>query len=65
MYGECVCPNHQESCGLLPQGGVMPPYLNLVMVNLNDSAVGTLFAGADVIDGRVTNIRTAIPITWR
>ena len=42
-----------------------PPYMNLVMVNLNDSAVGTLFAGADVIDGRVTNVRTAIPITWR
>jgi hypothetical protein len=21
VYGECVCPNHQESCGLLHQGG--------------------------------------------
>lgn len=42
-----------------------PPYMNLVLVNLGDSAVTTLFTGADVVDGRVTNVRTAVPLTWR
>src|SRR5690606_30843960 len=42
-----------------------PTYMNLVLVNLNDSTVTTLFTGADVEDGRVNNVRTAIPLTWR
>jgi Tol biopolymer transport system component len=42
-----------------------PMYTNLVLINLVDSTVTTLFTGADVVDGRVTNVRTAAPLTWR
>lgn len=42
-----------------------PTYADLVRVNLNDSSVTTLHTGADVVEGRVTNRRTAHPLAWR
>jgi Tol biopolymer transport system component len=42
-----------------------PLYANLVLINPSDSTTTTLFTGADVVEGRVTNPRTAVPLAWR
>lgn len=39
--------------------------LNLVVINLEDNQMGTLFAGIHLTDGRVTEQRFAYPLSWR
>jgi hypothetical protein len=41
-----------------------PPYANLVAVDLASGTATTLFEGADVVDGKVTNQRFAYPLAW-
>ena len=42
-----------------------PLYLNLVTVDIESSAVTTLWEGAEIVDGKVTNQRFAYPLAWR
>jgi len=42
-----------------------PGYLNLVLANLSTGNLTTLASGADVADGKVTNLRFAYPLAWR
>lgn len=42
-----------------------PMYANLILLDLASSTVTTLFTGADVVDGEVTNLRSAEPLAWR
>jgi hypothetical protein len=42
-----------------------PPYLNTVQIDVDSGAVTTLFEGADIVEGEVTNQRFAMPISWR
>ena len=42
-----------------------PPYLNTIQVNVDTSDTTTLFEGADIVDGKVTNQRFAKPLSWR
>jgi hypothetical protein len=42
-----------------------PLYLNLVMVDIESSATATLWEGAEIVDGEVTNQRFIYPLAWR
>jgi hypothetical protein len=42
-----------------------PAYVTLVMVNLTDGSETQLFAGAEIVDNKVTNQRFAYPLSWR
>jgi sugar lactone lactonase YvrE len=42
-----------------------PGYINLVLADLATGSLTTLAPGADVADGKVTNLRFAYPLTWR
>ncbi len=48
----------------IPTDTTQQPYTNLVSINLNDGSISTLYTGADVVDGKVTNQRFAFPMTW-
>lgn len=41
-----------------------PPYANLVAVKVDTSEVATLYEGADIVDGKVTNQTFAYPLAW-
>ncbi len=42
-----------------------PAYVNLVLADLNGETLTTLYPGADVVNGKVSNLRFAYPLTWR
>ncbi len=42
-----------------------PTYVNLVLADLSSAALTTLYPGADVANGKVSNLRFAYPLTWR
>jgi Tol biopolymer transport system component len=42
-----------------------PPYLNLIRVNGESGETVTLFEGATLVDGKVTDQRFAYPLAWR
>jgi len=42
-----------------------PPFLNLVSIDIETSETVLLFEGADIVDGKVTDQRFAMPISWR
>jgi Tol biopolymer transport system component len=42
-----------------------PPYLNLITVNADSGETTTLFEGATLVDGKVTDQRFAYPLAWR
>ncbi|MBL8154749.1 MAG: PD40 domain-containing protein [Anaerolineae bacterium] len=42
-----------------------PPYANLVVIAIQNSVATTLYTGADVVDGKVTNQTFAFPLLWR
>ena len=42
-----------------------PSYLNLVLADLASPTLTTIYPGADVAAGKVTNLRFAYPLTWR
>ena len=42
-----------------------PPYLDLVLANLDSGQLTTLSSGADIEDGKVNNLRFAFPLAWR
>ena len=42
-----------------------PMYADLVRVELATQALTTLLPGAQIVDGRVTNPQTAVPLMWR
>jgi WD40 repeat protein len=42
-----------------------PAYLNLMLADLNGAPPTTIAPGADVADGKVSNLRFAYPLTWR
>lgn len=42
-----------------------PSWLNLVAINVDSSEVITLFEGAEIVDGKVTNMQFAYPLVWR
>lgn len=48
----------------IPTDTTQQPYTNLMSINLNDGSTSTLYTGADVVDGKVTNQRFAFPMTW-
>ncbi|MCA0458724.1 MAG: hypothetical protein LCI00_32520 [Chloroflexi bacterium] len=48
----------------IPSDTTQQPYTNLVSINLNDGSTTTLYTGADVVDGKVSNQRFAFPMTW-
>lgn len=48
----------------IPEDTTQHPYLNLVNVSLSDGTITTLYAGADIVDGKVKNERFAYPMAW-
>jgi Tol biopolymer transport system component len=42
-----------------------PPWLDTILVNVDTSETVTLFTGADIVEGEVTNQRFAKPLSWR
>jgi len=42
-----------------------PPYLNLIQVNAESGEATTLFEGATLVDGKVTDQRFGYPLAWR
>jgi WD40 repeat protein len=48
----------------IPEDTTQKPYLNLVSINLNDGTTATLYAGADIVDGKEKNQRFAYPMAW-
>ncbi len=42
-----------------------PPYLNLIRIHVDSGETTTLFEGATLVDGKVTDQRFAYPLTWR
>lgn len=42
-----------------------PPYLNTVAIDVDSGAETTLFEGAEIVDGEVTDQHFARPILWR
>ncbi|MBZ0300254.1 MAG: hypothetical protein K8J31_10950 [Anaerolineae bacterium] len=49
----------------LPEDEREPAYLNLVKIDIDTSETTLLAEGADVVDGKVTNQRFAMPLSWR
>ncbi|MBI5667543.1 MAG: PD40 domain-containing protein [Chloroflexi bacterium] len=49
----------------IPADAKEPPYLNTVVINPDTGITTTWFTGADVVDGKVTNRRFALPLAWR
>jgi WD40 repeat protein len=49
----------------IPEDTKEPPYANLVAIEASTGAVTTLFAGADIQEGKVVNQRFAYPMLWR
>jgi len=41
-----------------------PPYANTVIVNIGSSEMATVFTGAEIVDGKVTNQNFVSPLTW-
>ncbi|MEZ4669160.1 MAG: WD40 repeat domain-containing protein [Anaerolineae bacterium] len=48
----------------IPEDTKEPPYANLITVEAASGATTTLFAGADIQDGKVVNQRFALPMLW-
>lgn len=48
----------------IPEDTKQQAYLNLVTVSLTDGSMTTVYAGADVVDGKVSNQRFAYPMAW-
>jgi Tol biopolymer transport system component len=42
-----------------------PPYLNLITINADSGDTATLFEGATLVEGKVTDQRFAYPLAWR
>ncbi|NWG17170.1 MAG: hypothetical protein HXY41_11080 [Chloroflexi bacterium] len=49
----------------IPDDPKEPAYLNLVVINADSGEKATWFAGAEIVDGKVTNQRFAFPLAWR
>lgn len=49
----------------IPEDTKEPPYANLVAIEAATGAPTTLFAGADIQEGKVVNQRFAFPMLWR
>lgn len=49
----------------LPEDTAQPPYLNLMTINIDSGETATLFEGAALVDGKVTDQRFAYPLAWR
>lgn len=41
-----------------------PPYANLVVIGVDSGQTATLFTGAKIVDGKVTNQQFAFPMRW-
>ncbi len=41
-----------------------PPYANTVIVNIGSSEIATVFTGAEIVDGKVTNQQFVSPLAW-
>ncbi len=41
-----------------------PPYANLVVIGVDSGQTATLFTGAEIVDGKVTNQQFAFPMRW-
>ncbi|GAB1421949.1 hypothetical protein MASR2M15_21510 [Anaerolineales bacterium] len=50
---------------IIPDEEKESPYLNLIILELENGKTTTIFQGADIVDRRVTNARFAVPILWR
>ncbi len=48
----------------IPEDTKQQPYLNLLNINLSDGATTTIYTGADIVDGKVSNERFAYPMAW-
>jgi WD40 repeat protein len=42
-----------------------PPYLTLTLINVSDGATTTIFEGATIVDGKVTEQKFIYPLGWR
>ncbi len=42
-----------------------PPYATTVIIGVDSSDVATIYKGADIVDGKVTNQTFAFPMAWR
>ena len=49
----------------IPEDDREPNYVNLVTVDVETGERTTLFEGAEIVDGEVTNQQFAFPLTWR
>jgi WD40 repeat protein len=48
-----------------PEDPKQPAYANTVIIGVDSSDEAILYKGADIVDGKVTNLRFAAPLVWR